>query len=325
MSFFDSKEEVINIELTSYGKYLLSRGKFKPYYYAFFDDDILYDALYANVTESQNAIQERILNETPSLKPQNRFVGTEKTISRNPTLVLGGLDDLKFDEQQFSSEKNYALTFPIGKSSYNSEYCPAWNARLISGTIFSTDNYFDPSNGQETSTQPYLQIPQINLSSGTFDVRILDNQSDASTGYELVGQSLNNEKFAFSKPSIFLLDLLELNTDDSKENFEIEVFVKEEIKDNNLTNVIWKPLFFKKKPVTIKNNILLDIPENLINNLNPELDDTTLVEHYFELLVDDEIELPSDLKAQIKIYDSNVKSIPLCPDPANPCCPDLQR
>ena len=26
MSFFDSKEEVINLELTSYGKFLLSKG-----------------------------------------------------------------------------------------------------------------------------------------------------------------------------------------------------------------------------------------------------------------------------------------------------------
>ena len=43
MSFFDSKEEVIKIELTQFGKYLLSKGKFAPKYYAFFDDDIVYD------------------------------------------------------------------------------------------------------------------------------------------------------------------------------------------------------------------------------------------------------------------------------------------
>ena len=32
MSFFDSKEEVLNIELTSYGKLLLSKGILKPVY-----------------------------------------------------------------------------------------------------------------------------------------------------------------------------------------------------------------------------------------------------------------------------------------------------
>ena len=31
MGFFDRKEEVIDIELTQYGKHLLSLGKFKPH------------------------------------------------------------------------------------------------------------------------------------------------------------------------------------------------------------------------------------------------------------------------------------------------------
>ena len=43
MSFFNKKEDVIDLQLTQYGKYLLSQGKLKPVYYAFFDDDILYD------------------------------------------------------------------------------------------------------------------------------------------------------------------------------------------------------------------------------------------------------------------------------------------
>ena len=43
MSFFDDKQEIIKVELTTYGRYLISRGKFKPAYYEFFDDDIIYD------------------------------------------------------------------------------------------------------------------------------------------------------------------------------------------------------------------------------------------------------------------------------------------
>ena len=58
MLFMDKKEEVIDIELTPYGKQLLSMGKMKPVYYAFFDDNIMYDAEYAGVTEQQNAIQQ---------------------------------------------------------------------------------------------------------------------------------------------------------------------------------------------------------------------------------------------------------------------------
>ena len=57
MFFMNKKEEVIDIELTPYGKRLLSMGKMKPTYYAFFDDNIMYDAAYAGIEESQNIIQ----------------------------------------------------------------------------------------------------------------------------------------------------------------------------------------------------------------------------------------------------------------------------
>ena len=70
MSFFNKKEDVIDIQLTQYGKHLLSKGKFKPVSYAFFDEDILYDAKYANITEEQNEAQTRI-EATPYLKTQH--------------------------------------------------------------------------------------------------------------------------------------------------------------------------------------------------------------------------------------------------------------
>ena len=86
MSFFDSKQETINIELTSYGKLLLSKGKFKPVYYAFFDDDVVYDSSYIDISESQNDIQQRIMNETPINKPQTIFTGADKTVKQNTEL-----------------------------------------------------------------------------------------------------------------------------------------------------------------------------------------------------------------------------------------------
>ena len=36
-TFVNKKERVFDIELTSYGRYLMSVGKFKPEYYAFYD------------------------------------------------------------------------------------------------------------------------------------------------------------------------------------------------------------------------------------------------------------------------------------------------
>ena len=41
MEFFNKKEDVLSVELTEYGEYLLAIGKLNPTYYAFFDDDII--------------------------------------------------------------------------------------------------------------------------------------------------------------------------------------------------------------------------------------------------------------------------------------------
>ena len=46
-TFLNKKEQVYDFKLTSYGKYLLSIGKLKPAYYAFFDDNVIYDKQYA--------------------------------------------------------------------------------------------------------------------------------------------------------------------------------------------------------------------------------------------------------------------------------------
>ena len=48
--FLNKKEQVYDLKLTSYGKYLLSIGRFKPVYYAFFDDNVLYDKTYTTGT-----------------------------------------------------------------------------------------------------------------------------------------------------------------------------------------------------------------------------------------------------------------------------------
>ena len=49
MSFFDSKEEVLDVQLTPYGKHLLSKGLFKPAYYSFHDDGVIYDNRFYNI------------------------------------------------------------------------------------------------------------------------------------------------------------------------------------------------------------------------------------------------------------------------------------
>ena len=104
-SFFDKKEEVLDIELTQYGKHLLSKGEFVPVYYSFFDDDITYDWKYTgDVDELQNYAQDRLLLETPSLKTQYVFSGRETIVSQISG-VLASENEAKIDPFSSLSRK----------------------------------------------------------------------------------------------------------------------------------------------------------------------------------------------------------------------------
>ena len=147
MEFFDRKEEVIDIQLTQYGKHLLSRGKFRPVFYAFYDDDIIYDAKYANDNEeNQKLIEDRIKN-TPRIKSQYSFSGRELKANKIDTGTCKGQMS-SCDKLQVSKEKHYALGLPLGTSEVNSHKHPAWSVKFLRGGL-SGSSYYSESTKEE--------------------------------------------------------------------------------------------------------------------------------------------------------------------------------
>jgi hypothetical protein len=112
-SFLDNKEEVIKLELTTYGKKLLAQGQFKPEFYAFFDDGIVYDLAYIGTTENQNSTQGRILDDFISL----------------PLLNIGAK----------------SLSNSLGNSAVDSDYAPSWDLKVLKGNI----SYISQSSSYE--------------------------------------------------------------------------------------------------------------------------------------------------------------------------------
>ena len=86
MAFFDKKRDVIDVKLTQFGKNLLARGAFKPVYYRFFDDGILYNASAADITETQKRSEERI-QETQRARTQHLVTGVEDRFDQNQDLI----------------------------------------------------------------------------------------------------------------------------------------------------------------------------------------------------------------------------------------------
>ena len=223
MEFFDKKEDVLDVQLTEYGKYLLSTGRMRPVYYAFFDDDILYDTNAASFSEDQNDAEPRIQNETPRLKVAPTRTGAETRVESTLDIVVPSLNSSDpannmeaFDVQAFESKGKIAA-HPIGNSSLDSRYNASWTLEVLSEPDITT------SQTHLESTEGAIDnIPQINIT--------IDYETFFKSGTTLTADSISDffpdsSIFLALKENYLMLELMEENTAFQKENFEVEVYL----------------------------------------------------------------------------------------------------
>lgn len=300
MTFFNKKEEVLSIELTPYGRHLLSLGKLNPKYYSFFDDDITYNYDAAGVTEDCSQIKNRILSDTPYLKPSVNFESDEDTIRQSETYL--STEEISFPS---TNDKIYFLNKPLGTSDYNSRNSCALRATFIQNEISSSSKFITNITG---GTQ---QVPQINVDF-RYDIKIKNENEDTSrTNASFLKPEIRTTAFADGTyfditPDKMIVQLLEENGFNLIDNFEIEVFKVEEDNSNKM-----QQLKFLPKKYDIENNILV---ENSVSNyVEPTTD---YVEYYFDIFVDEEISV-SDIcegVARLKSNDIIVDLEIVCPD-----------
>jgi len=322
MTFFDPKEEVLDIKLTQHGRYMLSIGKLKPVYYAFFDENVLYDAQYGGISESKNSAEARIQDQTPSLRTQVGFTGRDE-------YLFDGLSDELEKEMIGAYEKLNVFTNPLGTSTLDSTKTPAFNIQFLQGEITGLENNFTGSAASgriKSNSQQLLKIPQVK-SDIEFKITTVDPEDQKipfQQDVELRPSTTYDDGLRLAiGPEQILLYVEEKNAPFDYENFDIEVF---EITDETgpLGEQILKPLSFIKPVEMVENNILLDQEEAEMkagrsNGLLPVLD-PTFVEYYFDLNTDEEI--PEDIICQ-SIKQLRSKNIYIdvdvnCPDIVEP-------
>ena len=338
MRFLNKKEEIIQIKLTQYGKHLLSKGILEPTYYAFYDDNILYDAEYSGVTtEHQNEAHDRIVQNTPQVEAQYIFDSVEEQVKKVNAYIrdsdeenhtYGLLAELGSEATMPQAAQYHAMTSPLGTSKLDSDYAPAWNISFLKGQISG-------SVALMTGSYQNSFIPQINPKPVTYKYRVVEgdmtspsamrdleegsdfiedpdahpNQSaleenSSPTGLglgEFVEQFDDGNYLAIYDDSI-ILQVSEENTDFDKENFEIEIYkVSTQDSENKIgsNKEVLIPLYFSKKPDLIRNGILLD-PEDIRaeEKENPE-NDPSYVGYFFDVLTDREI----DPKILVEVMD----------------------
>jgi len=308
MEFFDKKEEVIDIKLTQFGRHMLSKGKFKPTYYSFFDDNVLYNVDKAGLTEAQNDSEQRI-KETPTMHPQISFTSLEKEFSQNYNLVLSGETDPVSQELQRTADKHYSLVDPIGSKDVNSEFVPSWTVQYLNGILSGTSDYMTLTgkNGgssiqfiPQLETQLQIDVIDIEASSADFE---LDEAEDGFLESNIAIVSDENQQFV-------LLKVAESNGFFQKKNFDIEIFeVQEENQDGVITETL-RPLAFKKPSENLTEVDFVDE--------DTPTSDTTHVDYYFDVLVDDEID--DDVLCE---FDPVNEKMGVFADPRTKLCQDI--
>lgn len=293
MSFFNKKEEVLSIELTNHGRELLARGLFKPVYYSFFDNDVIYNSANSGFIEVQNEIEDRITKESPILKPL-RTVQSLKDDSK------WGTFDLK--------KLNETLGRPIGASDSNTNYYPAWNINFVRGGIKSI-NYPSSSapNGDE--------IPEIVLEDCYIDIVIEKNYNEnfifPSEVKTLPPKPNGDGTYVKIIDNFLLLTIEEKNVVDIGDNFIVEFIYDDGINEKILN--VYDEVSVSDYNKVDSNNIMLDTKENESSNIyrtDPTISsffekDRDNLELYFNFSKDNTISLTDFKPERLYIYDTN--------------------
>ena len=194
MTFINKKEEVFDLVMTERGREKLSKGKFKPHSYSFYDNEVIYDNKYAAMSESQNSAQPRI---------KKTLMTQEKVTWNNSVFSPDRKDPL-----------NYPNYFEIGGYDYTQQYRPAWKIYASEGNITGSIKQFPielEKTGKVTSIEDYKhdKIPQLNVfcEYEIYEVKVGDKVR------VYVKRSSNDLRFAISEENVF----------DDRENFILEV------------------------------------------------------------------------------------------------------
>ena len=245
MEFFNKKEEVLDIQITPLGKRLMQLGQFKPKYYAFYDNDIVYDGKFADLNEEQNQIQERI-KETPRIKQQIYLYSAEKKITSNTT----DKDLMSYDENLFqnksltgvqtlateynvqneeSKQKEFEMFGPLGKMALHSSNAPSWKIDFFETELTGATTIVTGSNNQriprlECDLQYKFRINKVDPK------RLLEPQNEDFL-FELEEnlfisntQVTSDGTYISVVPDALFIKATENNTDFLNENFDIEKY-----------------------------------------------------------------------------------------------------
>lgn len=249
MTFFNKKEEVLDVQLTQLGKYLLSKGTLKPVYYVFSDDEILYDTSYVGGKEEfAKETSDRIQKDTQRIRTLYEHDGVESrvlalnghTVDKTrghgwQARVRGRTEEMPVDqaygfdtiveEKMGADDRNLVRNF-IGNSIIGEQTVPTWNiASLLEGSIESINvSSSSPNVGIKRPVLNFeveysVEGTEINAS----EVTVTNEDFKNYTGLEEEIEFLDNFRATISDGEI-VFSIIEENVEYDLQNFEFEFY-----------------------------------------------------------------------------------------------------
>ena len=275
-TFLDKKEQVINLKLTNYGHYLFSVGAFKPEYYAFFDDNIVYDGAYIGLSESQNNIVKRIKEDTPYIESLVLFADAEKEVKKAPNELVNFFEVDITPTRKIPRKDIFKFDRAIGDAYLDgdkADSAPAWKIVLLNGEITKISERDDANN---------LNIPQIDILAQyktTLKSPSIDLSPNRVFDYIDETPTFSDGKAVALEPQNLMIYIDELNTELLTENFDIEVY---HFSTGSTTGSLERKFFQDEIKQIVDGQMLFDRPQNRIPVNIP----SSSVEYYFNVLTD---------------------------------------
>ena len=265
MAFVNKQQEVIQIQLTRLGKRLISKGNFKPQYYQFFDDDLIYDSEYAGFFEHQNYAQDRIKS-APVSDVQHTVLAIERhhniemnrrkpahEISQSETeafLVPANREtplgtDAYYTEliqHNTTIEKEKLLLYPLSNINVGSSTVPRFNLSAFEKEIHNSSSVLYLTQSGISTKIPQINFEPVYRLHRDEIFQIPKEEVDTNFDFESSMIDLSKNKIEFLDgsflelfPEDVAIVLEESSVPFSKENFDIEIFeVLEEGTDNEV-------------------------------------------------------------------------------------------
>ena len=306
MTFFNKKTEVMQIEMTPYGRYLYSIGKFMPHSYEFVDDDVMYKM--SGSTETQESAHSRILSETPKPKINRAFQDEAAQAISPPTISDMRIMTRKMNQRQSS-------LYSLGRSAYSGSNIPLMQTTMLQGAITGSQMTYTVSSSAGAGGE--VLIPQVDVDLN-FKAVLRDTleQPDDYDGESVQSVTFDDGTYVDIRYIEPIIHLKEFNSFYEKENFEIEVFKITGIAgDETLT-----PLKMNKKISAIVNGLLVDNAPSTALSFDDLFtgDEQTVgfVNYFFDVQVDNEIP-PEELCKAVDKLEINSQFLDeelICPD-----------